>query len=381
MSRPTLRSQLGEGQFSSPSRPQFVSSRASYPVFLSVQDTLLLHAQWALRGFVDSFRWDIVIRLVGSDPEIRANVLKSILLNSISLLSIYVFDVLLHPLAKDQPQKWLHRNVGWFYQILWLLPVVGASLYLNASWCTLIAKRTYTLQHGRYSAYPGPSTANPPNAYIAFLNSVANSAYRGVMIVTSVVLSFALSYIPVVGPAAEFVFLCWVDAYYCFEFIWIARGLSLTRRVRHLEERWTYYFVFGLPAATMCMWGSTLANAAIFALFYPGYIIMAMHARPVPYDPYNPLPPASQTGQGAQQSVLHPSPYVPIRLPIFRPVIFINDCVVRVLSLGTRRSGDGWGGPQPRAWNENADSVEAGEGEDIPLRPVGGIRVREQESS
>jgi etoposide-induced 2.4 mRNA len=65
-----------------------------------------------------------------SDAEIRANVYKSLVLNSLSLLSIYVFDLLLYPLVRNHP-KWFHRNVGWFYQILWLLPVVGTSLYLN----------------------------------------------------------------------------------------------------------------------------------------------------------------------------------------------------------------------------------------------------------
>lgn len=64
------------------------------------------------------------------DAEIRANVYKSLLLNSLSLASIYVFDLLLSPLVRDQ-QKWLHRNVGWFYQVLWLGPVVGTSFYLN----------------------------------------------------------------------------------------------------------------------------------------------------------------------------------------------------------------------------------------------------------
>ncbi len=52
------------------------------------------------------------------------------MLNSLSLTSIYTFDFLLQPLVRDQ-QKWLHRNVGWFYQLLWLLPVVSVSLYLN----------------------------------------------------------------------------------------------------------------------------------------------------------------------------------------------------------------------------------------------------------
>ncbi len=54
------------------------------------------------------------------------------MLNTVSLVSIYFFDWLLLPLAQGQ-QKWFHRNIGWFYQILWLLPVVGVSLYLNVS--------------------------------------------------------------------------------------------------------------------------------------------------------------------------------------------------------------------------------------------------------
>ena len=129
-------------------------ARASYPSFLSLTETLLLQLSWAWRGLVDAFRWDIVISTVarcafplfiprhsvaylfaiygGSDAEIRANMFKSLLLNSLSLLSIYVFDLLLQPLVQDQ-QKWLHRNMGWFYSVLWLFPVVGASLYLNVS--------------------------------------------------------------------------------------------------------------------------------------------------------------------------------------------------------------------------------------------------------
>jgi hypothetical protein len=67
-----------------------------------------------------------------SDAEVRAHALKSFMLNGISVLSIYVFDFFLQPLAHEQPpQKWLHRSLGWFYHVLWLLPVVGVSLYLN----------------------------------------------------------------------------------------------------------------------------------------------------------------------------------------------------------------------------------------------------------
>jgi len=52
------------------------------------------------------------------------------LLNTLSLISIYIFDLLYQPLVNDQP-RWLYRNFGWFYRILWLFPIVGVSVYLN----------------------------------------------------------------------------------------------------------------------------------------------------------------------------------------------------------------------------------------------------------
>jgi len=163
-----------------------------------------------------------------------------------------------------------------------------------------------------------------------------------------------------------------VNAYYCFEFIWIARGLSLSRRIRYLEERWMYFFAFGLPSALLCMWGSTLANAALFALIFPSYIIMAVHAHPVPSDPYNPssqAPPPTSASSSAP--IMHPSPYIPIRLRVFASVIFINDCIVSVLSLCTgRRSGT-----RPRAFpldpaGASSEKMEGGEGDEIELRPL-----------
>lgn len=143
------------------------------------------------------------------------------MLNALSLTSIYVFDQLLHPLVRDQ-QKWLHRNVGWFYRVLWLFPVVGASLYMNvrslytighmflikkfqSSWCNVVANRSYMLRHGNRKAAP-------PSTYTGILTSLATSAYRAVMICTSVLISIALTYVPVAGNAASFLFFCWVDS-------------------------------------------------------------------------------------------------------------------------------------------------------------------------
>ncbi|KAF8894704.1 etoposide-induced protein 2.4-domain-containing protein [Infundibulicybe gibba] len=318
------------------------SSRASYPVFIPLGQTIWLHSSWAWRGLRDSLRLDVVVSTIVNDAEIRANIYKSLLLNSLSLISIYTFDLLLQPLVKDQ-EKWFKRNMGWFYQVLWLLPVVGTSFYLNSTWCTTIAKRTFTLQHGTRATHQ-----QPPVTYTGMLTAIATSAYRAVMVFTSVVVSFVLGSIPYIGPAASFIFMCWIDAYYCFEFVW------------------AYYFAFGLSSAVLCTWGSSLANAAIFALVFPIFIILAMHAHPVPLDPYNPLPPIHSEGV-----THHPSPFIPIRLPIFALVMWLNDAIVRLLSVGggtqaaSAKSTTSHGPSAPgraRAFSDTTESVEEGVG-------------------
>ena len=57
-----------------------------------------------------------------------------------------------------------------------------------------------------------------------------------------------------------------------------------------------------------------------------------MHAKPVPLNPYNPCPnPETST-------IRYPSPFIPIRLPIFAVVLWINDRIVRLLSVGGGRN-------------------------------------------
>lgn len=80
------------------------------------------------------------------------NMLKSLVLNSVSLSSIYVFDLLLAPLIKENAH-WTHRHFGWFYQVLWLFPVVGVSLYLNVREYrgrSMIADHVVVLNHSEF---------------------------------------------------------------------------------------------------------------------------------------------------------------------------------------------------------------------------------------
>lgn len=85
-----------------------------------------------------------------------------------------------------------------------------------------------------------------------------------------------------------------------------------------------------------------------------------MHAHPQPLDPYNPLPPS--TSDADSNTIRHPSPFVPIRIPVFALVIWLNDSIVRVLSVGGGGPTHGSRGYQKsRDLTELSESVEMGE--------------------
>ena len=86
-----------------------------------------------------------------------------------------------------------------------------------------------------------------------------------------------------------------------------------------------------------------------------------MYAQPVPVDPYSPLPPNQQ-----EDSVRHPSPFVPIRLPIFAIVMWLNDLIVKVISVGG-------GSPSRKETRRNELTETIEEGGDVggaSLRPM-----------
>ncbi|KAG9122514.1 hypothetical protein FRC07_001073, partial [Ceratobasidium sp. 392] len=133
----------------------YQASASTYPKFLPLIETVRLQFGFFARGLLDANRWDRVARIVIEDAEVRSNVFKSLLLNSLSLASIYTLDLIFIPLLAGKQDRWLHRNFGSLYTAFWLLPVIGISLYLNSTFSNSIAKKTFQLQHGRSTA---PST-------------------------------------------------------------------------------------------------------------------------------------------------------------------------------------------------------------------------------
>lgn len=125
---------------------------------------------------------------------------------------------------------------------------------------------------------------------------------------------------------------------------------------------------------------------------------MAMYSRPVPLDPYNPTSPTGGAGGASDDVLRYPSPLVPIRIPVFAPVIFLNDWIVRILSVGTVGSASagytvsgrevGAGVRHQRLPSDSVESIEEGEAVELDtihlrsaLRDPGRTRIHGETGS
>lgn len=105
---------------------------------------------------------------------------------------------------------------------------------------------------------------------------------------------------------------------------------------------------------------------------------MAMYARPVPMDPYNPTSSSRGDSGAHDDAARYPSPLIPIRIPVFALVIWLNDWIVRILSVGTGGSasaggrGPGAGARHQRIPSDSVESIEEGEVVELDTMSVRG---------
>lgn len=91
---------------------------------------------------------------------------------------------------------------------------------------------------------------------------------------------------------------------------------------------------------------------------------MAMHAKPTPTNPYNPLPAPAHPLNDSTDAIRYPSPFIPIRVPVFAPVLWLNDRLVHLLSVGSggrskRYTGSARGGLKTRGRGLSDSTVES----------------------
>src|ERR1700743_851103 len=91
-----------------------------------------------------------------------------------------------------------------------------------------------------------------------------------------------------------------------------------------------------------------------------------MYANPIPQQPYSPSPPVRDNFTGEETYPLS-SPFIPVRLPVFKLVIWINSLVIRGIDYVTS-GGKSEGSRSSRAHGKQGDGEEDHVESGLPLR-------------
>ena len=195
-----------------------------------------------------------------------------------------------------------------------------------STWTSGVAEAAY-----RAITAQAPSMREDENTWHAYF-------CRGVLIANYSVLCLVLQSLPWIGRPLAFAVMSIVDAYFCFEQVWIVRGWSLEKRLRFCESHWSYLFGFGVPSTAVSFFHpSGMLNLMLFMLVFPFCTLIAYLAEPLPHS----------TSIGAQTSMLPTTPttgsrelsiLLPARIPFFWPTVHIRRWLYRFVAPAPKKA-------------------------------------------
>lgn len=85
--------------------------------------------------------------------------------------------------------------------------------------------------------------------------------------------------ITIISPLFGFVCMCLLNSLYSFDYIWMARGFSMTNRLLFIERRWPYHLGFGSLLTVVTSFSSSFViNGLIFGALFPFFIVSSFLA-------------------------------------------------------------------------------------------------------
>eukprot|EP01112_Ceratiomyxa_fruticulosa_P023911 TRINITY_DN938_c0_g1_i2.p1 TRINITY_DN938_c0_g1~~TRINITY_DN938_c0_g1_i2.p1 ORF type:complete len:352 (+),score=37.88 TRINITY_DN938_c0_g1_i2:791-1846(+) len=232
-------------------------------------------------GVRHSFSVGKAYRVISRSKSIQKTFANCLFLNGgLFLLSHLVYDRIIHPHINslfssfgDSLINSFPNVFGLFYYMLWIYPIYLLSFVFNAVWYGELAELTYKKLGGK-----GETVLS----YQSILQGASDELYRNLMFLTTLIFSFLLYTVPLVGPILQFVMITYLYAFFCFDYKWLLQGgISLERRLRHFESHWTYMLGFGLPFTAASYFFPYLISYGVYAIIYPLFIIVAVIARPI----------------------------------------------------------------------------------------------------
>ncbi|KAL9940424.1 hypothetical protein V8E36_001129 [Tilletia maclaganii] len=249
---------------------------AAFKPAVGVMGSVRDHLGWARAGWRDANRWLEAGKLVAGSSDIRNNLLKGFLLTSTVVGGIYALELTLVPTHIFAHNEDADVTTNSLENVFVVYPLIAAAYWVASLWTVDVARAAYSYTHGRsFSVVP----ALPAGTSRRFLQE----SYRIILVLNYLAICYVLQHIPLLGRPMAFFFMSFIDGYYIFETIWVARGWSLERRMRYAECRWSYFVAFGLPSTLISFFHpSGLLNVMLFMLIFPFCTVLALLSAPQP---------------------------------------------------------------------------------------------------
>ncbi|CEH11674.1 p53-mediated apoptosis protein EI24/PIG8 [Ceraceosorus bombacis] len=317
------------------------------------------HLSWARDGWVDSMRWSEAARVIRRSPDVRNGLAKGSILSLAVVGAIFFFEIAFFPSHLFQRQQ--GESATGFGHVFFLYPLLGLCYFLAASWTVDVANAVYAIRRGNVGHLRGMSVgvADAVKLPAGTSRRILEESYRVILVLNYVLICYLLDLVPYIGRPLAFFFMSFIDAYYCFEQAWIARGWSLDRRMRYAESRWAYFVAFGLPSTLVSFFHpSPLLNVMLFMVCFPFCTVLAMLASPQPRvapTGGSAMTPTSAGGAG-MSGVAQLSRLLPPRLPIFWLTIHAHRLLLKAFPPPPER---GYVPPVPNRWGNSRNATPA----------------------
>jgi len=122
-------------------------------------------------------------------------------------------------------------------QVLWLFPIYSISFILNLLWYQDIADHAFVIH--------GVKVVKAEFSWSRWLNSIATAVYQQLLMLTFFMQRALISWVPLVGSWLAGLHMCWLFAFYAFDYKWTLQNVELEARLSNFESHWAYYTGFG----------------------------------------------------------------------------------------------------------------------------------------
>eukprot|EP00039_Didymoeca_costata_P001203 m.50564 g.50564 ORF g.50564 m.50564 type:complete len:312 (+) comp10679_c0_seq2:160-1095(+) len=235
-------------------------------------------------GFYDSLNLSVAVKCIFRSQAVRKSYETLVLLNGVLFLgSILLFTYVIKPwlLHFWDLGAWAEPAICGPWNSQFVLPMYFLSLILNVSMFQEVSD-------GGHDCVRGSKASKTPSMPLSTL--LATMCYSIIMQQIMLVQAAVVGAIPELIPVSpswkilmwfiKFAITSWMASFYCFEYTWIRKGWDFQKRVVFFEQRWAYFFAYGIPITLCTIFLGAAENAAIFSVAFPLNLLNSAEAKP-----------------------------------------------------------------------------------------------------